>query len=104
MRRSATVHSEPYAVLMRYRQSSGQRMPGRLLLAARLRTATTATVDRALKELITVGAVAVEHRHEPLTIGSCSAALGGSETTRRLGCVQSGSVVQAVVRRRSLRP
>ncbi len=37
-------------------------MRGRPLLAARLRKASTDTVDRALKELVAAGAVAVEHR------------------------------------------
>lgn len=40
-------------------------MPGRSLLAARLRKASTDTVDRALRELVAAGAVAVEHRHDP---------------------------------------
>jgi hypothetical protein len=55
-----------YAVLLRYGQSSGQRMPGRALLATRLRKGSRDTVDRALEELVAAGAVAVEHRHTPL--------------------------------------
>ena len=51
-----------YVVLLRYGQSSGQRMPGRKLLAARLHKRSTDTVDRALKELVAVGAVVVERR------------------------------------------
>ncbi len=51
-----------YAVLLRYGQSSGQRMPGRALLARRLHKSSTDTVDRALKELVGVGAVVVERR------------------------------------------
>jgi len=51
-----------YAVLLRYGQSSGQRMPGRALLARRLHKTSTDTVDRALKELVAVGAVVVERR------------------------------------------
>lgn len=51
-----------YAVLLRYGQSSGARMPSRAVLAARLRKRSTDTVDRALKELVAVGAVAVERR------------------------------------------
>ena len=54
----------PYAVLLRYGQSSGQRMPAELL-AARLRKGSRDTVDRALKELGAAGAVTVEHRHDP---------------------------------------
>lgn len=50
-----------YAVLLRYGQTSGQRMPGRALLAARLHKSKD-TVDRALKELVAAGAVVVEHR------------------------------------------
>jgi hypothetical protein len=51
-----------YAVLLRYGQSSGARMPSRAVLAARLRKRSTDTVDRALKELVAVGAVVVERR------------------------------------------
>lgn len=47
------------AVLLRYGQSYGQRMPGRTLLAAPLCKASTDTVDRALKGQTAVGAVAV---------------------------------------------
>src|SRR3954447_9710631 len=39
-------------------------MPGRSALAARLRKQSVDTVDRALKELIALGAVHVEHRKE----------------------------------------
>ena len=51
-----------YAVLLRYGQTSGQRMPGRALLARRLQKSSKDTVDRALKELVGIGAVVVEHR------------------------------------------
>src|SRR3954465_5207896 len=51
-----------YAVLLRYGQSSGARMPSRAALAARLKKRSTDTVDRALKELVAVGAVVVERR------------------------------------------
>jgi len=51
-----------YAVLLRYGQTSGQRMPGRALLAKRLHKTSKDTVDRALKELVAVGAVVVERR------------------------------------------
>jgi DNA-binding transcriptional MocR family regulator len=51
-----------YAVLLRYGQSSGARMPSRSVLAARLKKRSTDTVDRALKELVSVGAVVVERR------------------------------------------
>ncbi|RJK95942.1 hypothetical protein [Vallicoccus soli] len=51
-----------YSVLLRYGQSSGQRMPGRALLAQRLRKRSKDTVDRAMKELVAVGAVVVERR------------------------------------------
>jgi hypothetical protein len=51
-----------YSVLLRYGQSSGTRMPGRALLARRLRKRSTDSVDRALKELVAVGAVVVERR------------------------------------------
>ena len=51
-----------YAVLLRYGQSSGRRMPGRALLAKRLHKASRDTVDRALKELVAIGAV---------TVGAC---------------------------------
>jgi hypothetical protein len=51
-----------YAVLLRYGQTSGQRMPGRALLARRLHKSSKDTVDRALKELVGIGAVVVERR------------------------------------------
>jgi len=51
-----------YAVLLRYGNSTGARMPARSTLAARLHKRSTDTVDRALAELVTVGAVQVEHR------------------------------------------
>jgi hypothetical protein len=51
-----------YSVLLRYGQSSGQRMPGRALLATRLKKKSKDTVDRALKELVDIGAVVVERR------------------------------------------
>ena len=53
-----------YAVLLRYGQSSGARMPGRATLARRLRKKSTDTVDRAMKELVGIGAVVVEHRYD----------------------------------------
>src|SRR5690348_16651160 len=52
-----------YAVLLRYGHSSGARMPGRATLARRLRKNSTDTVDRAMRELVGVGAVHVEHRN-----------------------------------------
>src|SRR3954447_4798815 len=53
-----------YAVLLRYGQSSGHRMPGRRLLASRLHKRCTDSVDRALKELVGIGAVVVQHRRQ----------------------------------------
>ncbi|MGH8969604.1 MAG: hypothetical protein ACRDV1_06605, partial [Actinomycetes bacterium] len=53
-----------YAVLLRYGQSSGARMPGRSTLARRLRKRSTDTVDRAMKELVGIGAINVEHRYD----------------------------------------
>ncbi|HEX2804744.1 MAG TPA: hypothetical protein VHN80_01070 [Kineosporiaceae bacterium] len=51
-----------YSVLLRYGQSSGNRMPSRSLLARRLKKRSTDTVDRALRELVAIGAVVVERR------------------------------------------
>ncbi len=51
-----------YAVLLRYGNSTGARMPARTTLAARLHKKSTDTVDRALAELVSLGAVQVEHR------------------------------------------
>ncbi len=50
-----------YAILARYGNTSGVRMPGRALLARRLHR-TVDTVDRALKELTAAGILTVEHR------------------------------------------
>ncbi len=52
-----------YAVLLRYGQSSGQRMPSRRTLADRLRKRSVDSVDRALKELVGIGAVEVTRRY-----------------------------------------
>jgi hypothetical protein len=51
-----------YSILLRYGQTSGQRMPGRALLAQRLKKRSKDTVDRAMKELVAIGAVVVERR------------------------------------------
>lgn len=53
-----------YAVLLRYGNASGARMPSRSTLARRLRKRSTDSVDRAMKELVAVGAVRVEHRYD----------------------------------------
>lgn len=61
-----------YAVLLRYGQSSGHRMPSRGLLARRLQKRSTDTVDRALKELVGCGAVVVERRRRELeSLSNC---------------------------------
>ncbi len=51
-----------YAVLLRYGHTSGARMPSRALLARRLKKGSVDTVDRAMKELVALGAVTVERR------------------------------------------
>ncbi len=51
-----------YAVLLRFGATSGQRMPSRRTLADRLRKKSVDSVDRALKELVAVGAVEVTRR------------------------------------------
>jgi hypothetical protein len=51
-----------YAVLMRFGATSGQRMPSRRTLAERLRKKSVDSVDRALKELVGIGAVEVTRR------------------------------------------
>ena len=53
-----------YAVLLRYGNSSGARMPSRSTLARRLRKRSTDSVDRAMEELVAIGAVGVEHRYD----------------------------------------
>ena len=53
-----------YAVLLRYGQSSGARMPSRATLARRMHKKSTDSVDRALKELVAIGAVVIEHRYD----------------------------------------
>ena len=52
-----------YAVLLRYGQTSGARMPGRATLARRLHKKSTDSVDRAMRELVDIGAVHVQHRY-----------------------------------------
>ena len=51
-----------YCVLLRYGNTTGHRMPSRATLAARLHKKSTDTIDRALRELEALGALAVEHR------------------------------------------
>ena len=53
-----------YAVLLRYGNSSGARMPSRSTLARRLRKRSTDSVDRAMKDLVAIGAVRIEHRYD----------------------------------------
>jgi len=50
-----------YAILARYGNTSGVRMPGRALLARRLHRSLD-TVDRALEELTAAGILTIEHR------------------------------------------
>ena len=59
-----------YAVLLRYGNTTGARMPSRTTLAWRLHKKSVDTVDRALAELVNRGAVQIEHRwagHQRLT-------------------------------------
>lgn len=53
-----------YCVLDRYADAQGHAYPGRKLLADRLGVKSADTVDRALKELVTVGAVSVSKRYD----------------------------------------
>jgi len=50
-----------YALLLRYGNTTGQRMPARPTLARRLHRSVDA-VDRAMRQLVTAGVVRVEHR------------------------------------------
>lgn len=52
-----------YAILLRYGQSSGARMPSRTTLAQRLKKRSTDTVDRSMRELVELGAVQVRARY-----------------------------------------
>ena len=53
-----------YAVLLRFGQTSGARMPARSTLAARMRKKSTDTIDRAMRELVELGAVVVQNRFD----------------------------------------
>jgi hypothetical protein len=53
-----------YAVLLRFGQTSGARMPARSTLAGRMHKKSTDTVDRAMRELVEIGAVVVQHRFD----------------------------------------
>ena len=53
-----------YAVLLRFGQTSGARMPARSTLTARMRKKSTDTIDRALRELVELGAVVVQNRFD----------------------------------------
>ncbi|HWL97359.1 MAG TPA: hypothetical protein VNP20_08435 [Nocardioidaceae bacterium] len=102
-----------YAVLLRYGNSSGARMPGRATLARRLRKKSTDTVDRAMRELVAVGAVRVEHRfagrqrltnryhvrtsrpRSPNNVGEVPSGGGRADTATGSGDGRSGSVAAA---------
>lgn len=51
-----------YGVLRRYADASGTCYPSRKTLAARLRVDSTKTVDRAVRELVDIGAIKVDSR------------------------------------------
>jgi len=53
-----------YAVLLRFGQTSGARMPARSTLALRMRKKSTDTIDRAVRELVEFGAVVVQNRFD----------------------------------------
>ncbi|HEY5454412.1 MAG TPA: helix-turn-helix domain-containing protein [Acidothermaceae bacterium] len=53
-----------YAVLLRFGQTSGARMPARSTLARRMHKKSADTVDRAMRELVELGAVVVQHRFD----------------------------------------
>ena len=53
-----------YAVLLRFGQTSGARMPARSTLARRMHKKSTDTVDRAMRELVELGAVVVQNRFD----------------------------------------
>ena len=53
-----------YAVLLRFGQTSGARMPARSTLARRMHKKSTDTVDRAMRELVELGAVVVHNRFD----------------------------------------
>lgn len=52
-----------YGVLRRYADRDGSCFPSRKRLASDLRMESTKPVDRALKELVIIGAITIEHRH-----------------------------------------
>jgi hypothetical protein len=52
------------AVLLRFGQTSGARMPARSTLARRMHKKSTDAVDRAMRELVECGAVVVQHRFD----------------------------------------
>ena len=53
-----------YAVLLRFGHTSGARMPARSTLARRMHKKSTDTVDRAMRELVELGAVIVQNRFD----------------------------------------
>lgn len=52
-----------YGVLRRYADRDGSCFPSRKRLASDLRMESTKPVDRALKELVYIGAITIQHRH-----------------------------------------
>lgn len=53
-----------YGVLRRFADSGGECFPSRKTLASRLQVDSTKPVDRALKELVDIGAVSIEQRRD----------------------------------------
>jgi len=52
-----------YGVLRRYADRDGSCFPSRKRLASDLRMESTKPVDKALKELVSISAITIEHRH-----------------------------------------
>lgn len=95
-----------YAVLARYTDTDGVCYPGRRLLATRMQVGSMDTVDRAMRDLVTIGAVTITRRYndkrEPIaSLYRLHVTPGGVAANLRVGSRKDAREVAAPVRHRT---
>lgn len=95
-----------YAVLARYTDTDGVCYPGRRLLATRMRVGSMDTVDRAMRDLVGIGAVTITRRYndkrEPIaSLYRLHVTPGGVAANLRVGSRKDAPEVAAPVRHRT---
>jgi hypothetical protein len=96
-----------YAVLARYTDTDGVCYPGRRLLATRMQVGSTDTVDRAMTQLVGIGAVTITRRfndkREPIaSLYQLHVTPGGVAANLRVGGRKDAPEVAAPVRHRTI--